>query len=108
MDQLIKTKNPDRRRDLVKNVEDCVINAISELADNCLQGNIPLNKCQFKRLAKFKNILRRLRKQTSVRTRRNILNQHGGFLQFLIAPALTFIASILASYVEKKMNERNN
>lgn len=83
-----------------------MINAISEIAQNCLQGNIPLKKCEFKRLAAYKQVLRRLQKRTKVKTRRAILNQSGGFLQLLIPPALSFIASILGAYVEKKIRDR--
>jgi hypothetical protein len=103
LDLLAKTRNPQKRKQLIIHFEDCVINAISEIADNCLKGNIPLKKCQLKKLSKFKETLRKLRKKTKVSTRRKIINQTGGFIGLLLPPALSFIASIIASYLGEKL-----
>ena len=88
---------------MISDLKACVVDAISEIAANCLNGNIPLKNCEFNKLSKYKNVLRKLQKRTSVNTRRKLLRQSGGFLQFLLPPALSFIASILASYVKKKI-----
>ena len=56
--QLAKIRNEPKRREKLAEVRDCVINAISELADNCLRGNIPLKKGRFKKLSLFKKLLR--------------------------------------------------
>lgn len=103
LDQLAKSRTTNQRRKLIENAEDCLINAISELANNCLSGNFPLNKCQFKKLSKYKNILRKLKKKTKLLTRRKLLIQNGGFLPFLIPPALSFIASLIAEVIAKKL-----
>lgn len=103
LEVLAKTKNINKRRQLINTFEDCVINAISEVASNCLRGNIPLQKDEFKRLEKYKRVLRKVSKKTKPKTRRSIINQSGGFISLLIPPALSFIASILASYVGEKL-----
>jgi hypothetical protein len=92
-----------QQKKIIENAENCLINAISELADNCLAGNFPLNKCQFKKLAKYKNILRRLKRKTKVQTRRRILKQYGGVLPALVVPALGFLASIIGTAISKKI-----
>lgn len=87
-------------KEKIHQVKDCVIDAISEIALNCLNGNIPLTECQYNKLFEYQNILRKLSKKTLVKTRRNLLNQSGGFLQLLIAPALTLLASLIGSYLK--------
>ena len=103
--QLAKIRNGAKIRKKIAEVRDCVINAISELADNCLRGNIPLKKSGFKKLSLFKKLLRKLRRKTKVKTRRNLLIQQGGFaiLPLLIPPALSLLASVVGSAINKKL-----
>lgn len=102
---LAKIRNEDKRRQKIAEVRDCVIDAISELADNCLRGNIPLNRNRFKKLSQFKQILRKLRRKNKVKTRRNLLIQQGGvaFLPLLIPPALSLLASVVGHAINKKL-----
>lgn len=87
---------------MIDGFQDCVIIAISEIADNCLKGNIPLNKCQFKKLEKYKSILRFLQSKSEIVQKRKHLKQVGrAFFAALIPPALSLIASVLAPYIEK-------
>ena len=63
---------------------DCFV----DCAHNILEGNIPLGLKEKKRLAKYKEQLRTLRKKnTSDRKKKQIL-QKGGFLPALLAPIL--------------------
>ena len=59
LDELVKEKDLTKRAQLVKKLEDCVINAISEIAKNCLSGNIPLSKEDFDKLTKYHNIFKK-------------------------------------------------
>ena len=103
LNQISKTENSKIRNNLIKVARDCVIDAISEIAKNCLYGNIPLKTCDFNKLKKFQNILRRLSKKSRVHQRKKILIQKGGFLNLLIPPALTLIASIVGDLIKKKI-----
>jgi hypothetical protein len=93
------------RQKLLETFESCVIDAISEIALNCLKGNIPLKSCDFKKLKKYQNVLRIVSKPNKVSTRRNILIQRGGFLNLLIAPALSLIATLVGDYISKKIKK---
>jgi hypothetical protein len=103
---LSKANGIEERNRLIKQAKDCVINAISEIAHNLLQGNLPLTESQFAELKKYHNILLRLRKRTKVKTRKSLLIQSGGFLGLLIPPALSLISSLLGSYINKKINKK--
>ncbi len=96
--------NLESRRKLILNAKNCVIDAISEIAVNCLKGNIPLNSCDFKKLEKYKKILRILSKKSPVKRRRKIIIQKGGqLLSLLIPPALSLISSIVSKYLTHKL-----
>ena len=102
LDKLVKEKNTTERIKLLKEVKDCVIDAISEIAKNCLVGNIPLTKEDFDKLSKYQNILRLISKPSTVEKRRNIIIQRGGgFIDTLIPAALILITYIINNLIEK-------
>ncbi len=104
LERLSKVENPELRRKLILDAKTCVIDAISEIAVNCLKGNIPLNSCDFESLSKYKKILRLLSKKTPVQRRRKIIIQKGGqLLSLLIPPALSLISSIISKYLTHKI-----
>ena|ERR1700712_2868692 len=91
-----------KREIFISKAKNCIINAVSELAKNCLHGNINLNECQFDKLKKYQNILRKINtKKTSIKKRRELMIQNGGFLPLLIPPALSVIAGLVGNELSK-------
>ena len=73
-----------------------LIHYFVDCAHNILEGNIPLGLKEKKRLGKYKEELRGLRKKnTSDRKKKQIL-QEGGFLPTLLAPILGTVIPPLA------------
>ena len=104
LNALVRVKDTATRRKLLKSFSDCVISAISEISLNCLNGKIPLSKREFQNLTKYRSVLRQLsNKSIKTQRKRSILNQKGGFLQFLIPPALGLISTVVANYLNKKI-----
>ena len=78
---------PQTRKKLVKDSPSEVIRCVSECCHNVLKGNVHLSSAQ-KKLYPSRQHLRRLdSKSISVKKKKQILNQKGGFLP-LLAPAL--------------------
>jgi hypothetical protein len=70
------------------------IKAISEIALNTLKGNLKLTPLQIRQLKKHKKNVRQLaKKKLSVKEKRKLLIQQGGFLPFLIVPFLSALGS---------------
>ena len=94
-------------RKQIEKVENCVINAISEIAENCLRGNIPLNECQFEEIAKYYDLLKKLKQRSTVTTRRRILKQQKGhqLVSALLPTALSFLISVIGPYLERKFKK---
>ena len=79
---------PQTRKKLVKDSPSEVIRCVSECCYNVLKGNVHLSSAQKKKLYPSRQHLRRLAsKSISVKKKKQILNQKGGFLS-LLAPAL--------------------
>ena len=58
--------------------------ALQEIVKNLLSGNIPLNKKQTNRLKKHKLLLRKLVNKCTLRKKKSLLKQQGGFLASLL------------------------
>ena len=101
----IANSSGEKRIKLILEAKNCVINAISEIAKNCLIGNIELKKCNFKKLEKYKEILRKISKKISLKVRRNLIIQDGGFLPLLIKPTLSLIAGIVGQQISKLLTK---
>ena len=82
---------PQTRKKLVKDSPSEVIRCVSECCHNVLKGNVHLSSAQKKKLYPSRQHLRRLAsKSISVKKKKQILNQKGGFLS-LLAPALLLL-----------------
>ena len=90
----LKAARASKRRNLIRDADSGLIRAIGESARNCLKGNVPLNRSQFRCLKKHKHSLRRLaNKRTPLQTRKRII-QKGGFIGSFLGPIIKAIGSI--------------
>jgi hypothetical protein len=90
------SKNKKRRNALIDIATNGEIDSISECILNILQGKVPLKPFQTKKLQKIKKYLRLLAsKKCSIKNRKKILKQKGGFLGALIPVAIAAISSLL-------------
>ena len=87
LDNLVKEKDPKERVNLIKEVKVCVIDAISEIAKNCLIGNIPLSNEDFSNLSKYQHILRLISRPSSIERRRKLIQRGSGFIDTLLPAA---------------------
>jgi len=86
------------RRAYLKHCDKSLLDCFSECAQNILKNNVPLKKRQFDVLKRNRKNVRALaHKGTSLKRKRRIVQQRGGFLSALLVPAITALGSILAS-----------
>lgn len=95
-----KKYNKKYKNTLLKKADEQFISNICEMCDNILNGNIKLTDKEFKQLKKHKKSLRLLIKRSSLRNKKKILTQQGGFLQYLIPAAISGISSIIGSLIK--------
>jgi len=99
LERIANENSSSQQSKLIKKAKTCAINAISEIVLNCLKGNIPLKNCDFNNLSKYKSLLRKLAKKSSVKLKKKYIIQSGkGFniIQTLILIGLKFIDSIIS------------
>lgn len=85
------------RKKLVQTYPKEAIDAVCDCAHNSLRGAIPLTKVQKQRLKKHKKVIRTLsNKKVSIKRKRKILGQSGGFLPILLKAGLAAIPGLLS------------
>lgn len=98
--RILAKASPAVARKIILDSKTDLINILSECAINILNGNVPLTPKRKQHLRKFKSNLRQLaRKKASVKSRKQVLIQRGGFLPALLGPILTVVLPALARTV---------
>lgn len=83
------------QKQLLENIDNECIKAICECCHNTLSGNIPLTAQQKEQLSVHKITLRKLSKRkVSLKKKREIISQKGGFLNILIPTVLSVLSSL--------------
>ena len=96
------TKNRARRDKLVDLAHSAEIRAISECIQNILQGNVPLERHHLQQMKRYKELLRSLTKKCySVKKKKVLLKQKGGFIGALIPLAVSALGGILPQIFKK-------
>lgn len=88
------------RNSLIQKGSKDFIEAILDCVSNLLKNNIQLNKEEFESLKKFKLLFRKLVKKGSLKEKKTILIQKGGFLQYLIPAAISTISALISNASE--------
>lgn len=93
---LSAAKNKKRRSQLIQLADAGEIHSIVEIIRNLLKGNITLNKKEIRKLKKYCAVLRSisLGSKKTIKDKKKVLTQHGGFLPLLIPLALTALSKI--------------
>lgn len=94
---------PLKRRDILAHGSPDFFRALSEIALNILNGNIPLSPSQYKKLKKHKKLVRLLtNKKTAIRRKRQtLMKQSGGFLLPLLSAAIPILGNILGGIIRR-------
>lgn len=102
---VLKSANYNLFKSIIKNCDDKVIQTLSEIIHNVLNGNVDLDKKTLKKLKKYKTELKqthlKIKKNKSNKYRRHIyLNQTGGFWPILLQSVLSSLGSFVLEKVK--------
>lgn len=93
---LSKCKQKNRRNKLIEAASSNEIRAISECIKNIVEGNVPIDNKQLQILKRYKQVLRSLAQRCfSIKKKRMLLRQRGGFLGAILPIALGALSSIV-------------
>lgn len=98
---LAESKTPKKRKLLADWANKNDIDALSEISLNTLKGNVKLSPQMYKKLKRYKTALRTLAsKKASLKKRKSVVKQQGGFLPMLIPAALSVMSSIVPEIIK--------
>lgn len=93
--------NKKMRNSIIKGGSKDLIDTICECVLNFLNGNLEINENDTTKLIKYKNALRKILKRISIKEKKKVLIQKGGFLQILLPSIITGLSSIISSLISK-------
>ena len=101
---LQKTTHKKRRQALIYVGKEDLIRALCEIIHNVLLGNVKLQPAEIRRLKRYKSVLRQLAdRKVATKTKKELINQEGGFLPFILGPALGVVASLVGEAIGKAL-----
>lgn len=103
---LKKSKNSKFIKAILKNCDDCLIQTLSEIIHNVMNGNVQLDPKLLVKLKRYKNQLRKLhsfirKNKLAKHRRRKFVNQVGGIWGLLAEGVLSALASLGAEKLLK-------
>jgi hypothetical protein len=99
--KIIFQSKPKQRKAILQSVDKEVINTICEFIENLIKGHIHLSPTQWQRLRRYSSTLHQLgTKKNSLKNRKEILIQKGGFFPALLAPLLGFAGTLLSGLIK--------
>ena len=95
--RVLAHSSPKQRKAILKTCHVDLIKCLAEISLNVLQGVVPINTIQKKKLQRYKSLLRSLAdKKVSLKRKKEQLNQSGGnLLTFLLPPVLSALGNLL-------------
>jgi len=83
---------PRQRKSLIQYITDEQLRALSQIALNVLQGNVPITESYKKKLKRYKDVIRSLAsRQISKARKRKTLLKHHSVVPLFIKPALPLL-----------------
>lgn len=100
--QYLSKGKPRIVKAIVEESDPQVIKAICECCLNVLNNNVPLKPGEFKKLKRYKKLLRLLAdKKVSLKRKKQVIQKGGAFLSTLLGVAVPAIASLLSGIIKK-------
>ena len=94
--QLLSRSSAKRRKTLIKQATKEELISLFEICFNILEGNLPLESHMYKKLKRQRRTLETLAdKKVSLRHKKKVAQQKGGFLGTVASIALPLLASLL-------------
>ena len=98
--KVLKSANPSLRKAILKSADADLVRCLCDCAHNILKGTVKLSPAQKKALCRHSCHLRQLTGKKSLKAKRNILVQKGGFIPALLGPIIGLAASVLPHLIK--------
>lgn len=93
---LLARSGTRRRKNLLKQATKEELSSLFEICLNILRGNIPVKGKDYEKLKQQRHLIRELaNKRVSIKQKKKLINQKGGFIGSLVAIALPVLTQLL-------------
>lgn len=104
--KLLKKANVEERIALLENTNNDFIKCLDECIDNFLRGNVRCSHVKREQLKKSAKVLRKIvHPKTSIKRKRELLVQRGGFLPALLAPLIGVASGLIGDLLGNLINK---
>ena len=98
-----KSRSKSKRKLITEFATPNDIKAVAECSNNLLRGNVPLNDKEYRQFYRCRHDIRHLaNKRNSIKSKKDIINQRGGFLATLLPLAISAVIELIKKYKQHK------
>jgi len=85
------------RKAILENSDNDFVKALADCALNLVNGNVKVPVAQMKRIGRHRKIIREMaKKRNSIKMKKKLCEQKGGFLPALLVPVLAAVTGLVA------------
>ena len=100
--RLLASSNPKRRKLLLQHATKEELKTLFEICLNIIKKNIPLKQDQFKKLNRYKSLVRELgSKRVTLKRKNQLIHQKGGAIGAVVGTVANLVLPLLASLLRK-------
>lgn len=103
-EKLILLKEPRYRKAMIQCADKQLIGTLCTLIYRVLKNDINISESDKQKLRRYQTVLRKLCQKSSLKTKKSILTQQGGFLEFLIPSIIGGLATVVGDAVSAAIN----
>ena len=95
------------KRNFIKNLSKRDIKVLCMTIYNILHNKIPINTADKEKLFKFRKVLHKFCKSShTIKKRKEILQQSGGYLNILLPAAISGLSTIISTLISNKKTDK--
>lgn len=95
--KILVRAGPKQRKAILCKANNDLVGAIAEIALNTLKGNLPLKPSQYRTLKRKKGVIKKLSdRKVSLKKKKQVIRQSGGFVGSLLGAAIPLLANLIA------------
>lgn len=94
--------NKKMRNNIIKNADPKLIKSICECCLNTLHGRVKLDPDHLNKLRKYRSTFRALSNKSSIKAKKILLQQKGGFLPVLLPSVIAGLSTIISSIIARQ------
>ena len=104
--KVLQKARPKKRKEILESANKDLVYCLCECIVNVLNGNVPTTAAQKQKIRRHGNTLKEIKhKQTSLKQKKKLFIQRGGFLPMLLAPIIGIVGGLIGDLVSNAIKK---